>query len=399
MSNSSRALAGATLAGALVGGALAAKYLSAAASKPAGAVDHARAESQPGFAGELIEVSSVAMVTGVAPGTMGEGIAEALAKMGCKVACVEHPARIKEAQKTAARLATEHGVQTVALAADATSIEQVEQSFVDSAKELGAEVNIVVSTVGGGGVDPKSGELRNGGTHPNGTPRTEHSWEESWEVTMLLLLLLLLLVLLLVLMLLVLTLLMLTLSLSLSHQTTMRILRVTQFSQHHCCKAAARHMIAGGRGGSILLIGSIMADFNAPTSASYSSSKCAVKKLGMIMARELAPHGVRVNILQPGHSMRAALRCLALPLLLALLLALLLGLLTLCCLSCSRDSGGGGLWLRTRLGAACKARAAHPAWEDGYAGRHRADGGVPLQVKNIHCTRIPDLDSLSNPWC
>ena len=31
------------------------------------------------------------------------------------------------------------------------------------------------------------------------------------------------------------------------------------------------------------------------------SLKCAIKKLGEVMARELAPHGVRVNVVQPGH--------------------------------------------------------------------------------------------------
>ena len=41
--------------------------------------------------------------------------------------------------------------------------------------------------------------------------------------------------------------------------TTLRILAVTQFSQHYCCKAGARHILKGGRGGSIVLIGSIMA--------------------------------------------------------------------------------------------------------------------------------------------
>ena len=98
----------------------------------------------------------------------------------------------------------------------------------------------------------------------DGRPRTELAHEESWE-------------------------------------TTMRILSVTQFSAHHCCKAAARHMIAGGRGGSIIVVGSVMADFSHPTSSAYTSSKCAIKKLGEIMSRELAPHGIRVNVVQPGH--------------------------------------------------------------------------------------------------
>ena len=44
-----------------------------------------------------------------------------------------------------------------------------------------------------------------------------------------------------------------------------------------------------------------MADFSHPSSSTYTSSKCAVKKLGEVMSRELAPHGIRVNVVQPGH--------------------------------------------------------------------------------------------------
>ena len=37
---------------------------------------------------------SVAYVTGVSPGTMGEGIAEELAALGCSIVAVEHPSRL-----------------------------------------------------------------------------------------------------------------------------------------------------------------------------------------------------------------------------------------------------------------------------------------------------------------
>lgn len=124
----------------------------------------------------------VALVTGCSKGTMGEGIAEALAKKGCKLACVEHPARLAECELMAQRLMKEYGVECCALAADATDPVQVEASFQAAARQLGAEVNIVVSTIGGGGVDVKTGGLRNGGTHLDGTPRVERSWEESWSV-------------------------------------------------------------------------------------------------------------------------------------------------------------------------------------------------------------------------
>jgi NAD(P)-dependent dehydrogenase (short-subunit alcohol dehydrogenase family) len=154
-------------------------------------------------------------------------------------------------------------VQAVAIAADATDAAQVEASFVAAAAQLGQEPSIVVSTVGGGGV-ASDGSTRNGGTDIEGSPLTQLAHEEPWE-------------------------------------TTMRILSVTQFSAHHCCKAAARHMIAGGRGGSIIVVGSVMAEFCHATSSAYTTSKCAIRKLGEIMSRELAPEGIRVNVLQPGH--------------------------------------------------------------------------------------------------
>ena len=44
-------------------------------------------------------------------------------------------------------------------------------------------MNVVVSTVGGGGVAPDGG-LRNQGADMEGQPRTEHAHEESWETTL-----------------------------------------------------------------------------------------------------------------------------------------------------------------------------------------------------------------------
>ena len=55
------------------------------------------------------------------------------------------------------------------------------------------------------------------------------------------------------------------------------------------------------QGGSIIIIGSIMADFSSPTAAAYSSAKCAVRQLGKTAAVELAPHRIRVNVVQPGY--------------------------------------------------------------------------------------------------
>eukprot|EP01043_Picozoa_sp_COSAG02_P101890 COSAG02_NODE_37921_length_435_cov_1.830357_1_plen_81_part_01 len=68
------------------------------------------------------------------------------------------------------------------MTADATDGAQVEASFAAAAIELKGEPNIVVSSVGGGGV-AQDGTTRNGGTDLEGRPRTELAHEESWETT------------------------------------------------------------------------------------------------------------------------------------------------------------------------------------------------------------------------
>ncbi len=125
---------------------------------------------------------SIALITGASPGTMGGSIAEALASLGCQIAAVEHPLRRTECEKLCQQLEANYGVRAVALTADATDAAQVEASFAAAAAQLEGEPNIVVSTVGGGGV-AQDGTTRNGGTDLDGRPRTELAHEESWDTT------------------------------------------------------------------------------------------------------------------------------------------------------------------------------------------------------------------------
>ena len=67
-----------------------------------------------------------------------------------------------------------------------------------------------------------------------------------------------------------------------------------------CSQAAARSMIAGGCGGSIVHVGSVNAEKVFADTVAYCSSKGALHSLGRSMALALAPHGIRVNIVAPG---------------------------------------------------------------------------------------------------
>ena len=66
------------------------------------------------------------------------------------------------------------------------------------------------------------------------------------------------------------------------------------------CRAAARAMIAGGRGGRIITIGSVNSFMSEPNAAPYVASKGGVAMLTRAMAVDLARHGILVNMIAPG---------------------------------------------------------------------------------------------------
>ena len=65
------------------------------------------------------------------------------------------------------------------------------------------------------------------------------------------------------------------------------------------CKAAIPHLIAGGRGGSIILTSSVAGLKAYANMAHYVSAKHGVTGLMRTLATELAPHRIRVNSLHP----------------------------------------------------------------------------------------------------
>ena len=65
-------------------------------------------------------------------------------------------------------------------------------------------------------------------------------------------------------------------------------------------RAAMRQMIAAGRGGSILFIGSVHSFEASPRKAPYVAAKHGIVGLARTAAKEGAAHGIRSNVICPG---------------------------------------------------------------------------------------------------
>ncbi len=79
-----------------------------------------------------------------------------------------------------------------------------------------------------------------------------------------------------------------------------RVLEVNATGTFIVAQAAARHMIAAGRGGSIVNISSIGGKRGGLGVAHYCASKFAVIGFTQALALELAPHDITVNAVCPG---------------------------------------------------------------------------------------------------
>ncbi|MDR3437386.1 SDR family oxidoreductase [Telmatospirillum sp.] len=66
-------------------------------------------------------------------------------------------------------------------------------------------------------------------------------------------------------------------------------------------REAARRMIARGRGGKVINIGSLTSEVARATVAPYTAAKGGIKLLTKAMAAEWAEHGISVNAVGPGY--------------------------------------------------------------------------------------------------
>jgi NAD(P)-dependent dehydrogenase (short-subunit alcohol dehydrogenase family) len=89
--------------------------------------------------------------------------------------------------------------------------------------------------------------------------------------------------------------------LELSYDDWRQLLTVDLDGAFVCGQAAARRMVAAGRGGRIVNVTSVHEHVPLPESAAYCAAKGGLGLLTKSMALELAPHGITVNAVAPGE--------------------------------------------------------------------------------------------------
>lgn len=78
------------------------------------------------------------------------------------------------------------------------------------------------------------------------------------------------------------------------------VLDVTLSGVFHVCQAACRQMVAQGEGGSVIAISSVHAVLAFKNSLPYNTAKAGLNHLIRSIANEMAPHAIRVNVVEPG---------------------------------------------------------------------------------------------------
>jgi NAD(P)-dependent dehydrogenase (short-subunit alcohol dehydrogenase family) len=189
---------------------------------------------------DIMLTGRVAIVTG-GGGGIGQGIALGLAKFGCDVAVLDiAPERCTATEAAIERL----GRRSVGIPCDVMDTAAL-TAAIDSVAERFGRVDILVNNAGG----VRGGPFMS---------QPESSIRRHAEINL--------------------------------------------FSMIFATQAAGRHMIAGGRGGSIVNVASIEGLRAAPMFAVYAACKAGMVSFTKTTAVELAEHGIRVNCIAPDHT-------------------------------------------------------------------------------------------------
>jgi NAD(P)-dependent dehydrogenase (short-subunit alcohol dehydrogenase family) len=87
---------------------------------------------------------------------------------------------------------------------------------------------------------------------------------------------------------------------TLSTEEWKRVTRVNLDGAFFTLRAAARHMVEGGRGGSLAVTASLAATSGQPRGEHYAATKGGVISMMRALAVELARHRIRANAILPG---------------------------------------------------------------------------------------------------
>ena len=181
----------------------------------------------------------VAVITGAGTG-IGQGIALAMAKEGAAIV-VDYVGKAEIAQETIDQV-TKLGGKVIGVDADISNPEDVAMLIQKTVEAFG-ELNIFVNNAG---IEKKFAFI-------------DYPLEE-WQ----------------------------------------KIMAVNLTGPFLCSQAAAKQMIAQGKGGRIINISSIHEDLPLLTNAPYCASKGGLRMLMRTIAVELAPHKITVNNIGPG---------------------------------------------------------------------------------------------------
>jgi NAD(P)-dependent dehydrogenase (short-subunit alcohol dehydrogenase family) len=183
--------------------------------------------------------AKVAIITGAARG-IGYGIATCLARQGTQIVIADMNG--DSAQKSAAQLATDTGVNTLGLACDITDRAQVESLVRETMQQFG-QIDILVN---------------NAGICP---------FVDIMEM---------------------------------SEAMFKKTIDVNLHGAFHCTQLVAREMLQRGQGGRIIFITSLAVNVTAAVQGDYAASKAALHMLMKSFAIALGPKGITCNGVAPG---------------------------------------------------------------------------------------------------